>query len=247
MPRDRGPFKVNERVVVPLYDQLYYEAKVTKAKKDGGKWYYLLHYKGWGKQVSACVSKKKLIPIIHHLSIFPPHPPHPQWDEWLESASILKWSKELAELVAKGGAVRRKDGSEPTSEASREAVVSIHTEPENDVFPLCQRPPTPYKNIPTPTPHPQQLFLNIPDTLKKHLKDQQALITSGAPLPSLPVEPSVFDILAEYRATLSKPSDALTPEEEAALALGAYFDRVLTKRLLYEEEQEQARKVCLCG
>lgn len=51
MPRDRGQFKVGETVLVPLEDQIY-EAKVTKAKKgDGGKWHYLLHYKGWGKKV----------------------------------------------------------------------------------------------------------------------------------------------------------------------------------------------------
>lgn len=50
MPRDRGQFKVGETVLVPLEDQIY-EAKVTKAKKDGPKWHYLLHYKGWGKKV----------------------------------------------------------------------------------------------------------------------------------------------------------------------------------------------------
>lgn len=92
-------------------------------------------------------------------------------------------------------------------------------------------------------PLPPQLFLNIPQPLKKHLQDQQARITSGASLPPLPADPSVFDILADYRATLSKPTDALTPEEEAALALGAYFDKVLPKRLLYKEEQAQAQEV----
>lgn len=50
-----------------------------------------------------------------------------QWDEWLESASILKWTNELAQRVAKGGAVRRKDDGtgEPssTTDSRREAVV----------------------------------------------------------------------------------------------------------------------------
>lgn len=207
---------MGETVLVPLEDQIY-EAKVTKAKKgDGGKWHYLLHYKGWGKKVRASMG-----------SFTPPH--ITQWDEWMESDGLRKWSKELAEKVPKAGAVRRKDDSADagTPEAHRDVV-----------RPWCLQTP-----VRTPI---HQMFLDIPQPLKQHLLDEQAHITSGGALPTLPVQHCVHDILADYRATLSKPTDALTPEEEAALALGAYFDKALPKCLLYPAEQAQAAEV-LCN
>lgn len=91
------------------------------------------------------------------------------------------------------------------------------------------------------------MFLDIPQPLKQHLVNEQARITSGGVLPPLPAQPCVHDILADYRATLSKPTDALTPEEEAALALGAYFDKALPKCLLYPQEQAPAAEVLQQG
>lgn len=43
MPRDRGPFRNGERVLVPHTDK-YYEAKILKTERRDDMWYYLIHY-----------------------------------------------------------------------------------------------------------------------------------------------------------------------------------------------------------
>ncbi len=43
MPRDRGPFRNGERVLVPHTDK-YYEAKILKTERREDMWYYLIHY-----------------------------------------------------------------------------------------------------------------------------------------------------------------------------------------------------------
>ncbi|KAK9820555.1 hypothetical protein WJX72_011618 [[Myrmecia] bisecta] len=68
--RDRGPFRVGERVLVPHTDK-YYEAKTLKSqKREDGIWYYLLHYQGWNKK----------------------------WDEWVEAPGLVKYDAKLAEV-----------------------------------------------------------------------------------------------------------------------------------------------------
>ncbi|KAK9868858.1 hypothetical protein WJX84_000296 [Apatococcus fuscideae] len=62
-----GPFRPQEKVLVPHTDK-YYEAKVLKANlKEDGIWYYLLHYQGWNKK----------------------------WDEWVEAPGLAKWNPAL--------------------------------------------------------------------------------------------------------------------------------------------------------
>ncbi len=43
MPRDRGPFRSGERVLVPHTDK-YYEAKILKTERRENGWHYLIHY-----------------------------------------------------------------------------------------------------------------------------------------------------------------------------------------------------------
>ena len=43
MPRDRGPFRSGERVLVPHTDK-YYEAKILKTERQENGWHYLIHY-----------------------------------------------------------------------------------------------------------------------------------------------------------------------------------------------------------
>ncbi|CAK0783845.1 hypothetical protein CVIRNUC_007045 [Coccomyxa viridis] len=69
MPRDRGPFRNGERVLVPHTDK-YYEAKILKTERRDDMWYYLIHYAGWNKQ----------------------------WDEWVEQTGLHKYKKELLDV-----------------------------------------------------------------------------------------------------------------------------------------------------
>lgn len=68
-PKDTGPFRHSEKVLVPHTDK-HYQAKVMKSeKRDDGLWYYLIHYKGWSKQ----------------------------WDEWVEAPGLRKFDPKLVE------------------------------------------------------------------------------------------------------------------------------------------------------
>ncbi|KAK9862662.1 hypothetical protein WJX84_009810 [Apatococcus fuscideae] len=82
-----GPFRPQEKVLVPHTDK-YYEAKVLKANlKEDGVWYYLLHYQGWNKK----------------------------WDEWVEAPGLAKWNPALVkpEQMLNGKAGGKGLGGQP--------------------------------------------------------------------------------------------------------------------------------------
>mmetsp|Transcript_5262 Transcript_5262/g.10036 ORF Transcript_5262/g.10036 Transcript_5262/m.10036 type:complete len:279 (+) Transcript_5262:115-951(+) len=56
-------YEEGDRVLVPEPNagELFYEAKVIAAEKEGGKWKFLVHYQGWNKKWDEWLSANKLI------------------------------------------------------------------------------------------------------------------------------------------------------------------------------------------
>ncbi|KAK9812171.1 hypothetical protein WJX73_001547 [Symbiochloris irregularis] len=63
MPKDSGPFRTGQRVLIPFTDK-FYTAKCIKAeKREDGVWYYLVHYQGWNKSHDEWIEQQGLQPF----------------------------------------------------------------------------------------------------------------------------------------------------------------------------------------
>eukprot|EP00891_Asterochloris_glomerata_P003643 jgi/Astpho2/3643/fgenesh1_pg.00059_%23_5_t len=86
MPRELGPFKIREKVLVPHTDK-YYEARALKSdKRPDGEWYYFIHYPGWDKQYDEWVVARDLV----------------KWDEKLLKVDLTKESTGLPQAMVEG-------------------------------------------------------------------------------------------------------------------------------------------------
>jgi len=91
-PKDTGPFKHNEKVLVPHTDK-HWDAKVVKSeKRENGMWFYYIHYPRWDKE----------------------------WDEWVEESGLRKWDPKIVESEKgapgdgkPGGAKGKQKGAPP--------------------------------------------------------------------------------------------------------------------------------------
>ncbi|KAK9846588.1 hypothetical protein WJX81_007200 [Elliptochloris bilobata] len=268
MPRDTGPFRVSERVLVAYTDK-YYEAKVTKAEKRPDGWYYMLHYTGWNKK----------------------------YDEWVEAPGLTKFNAALlgmsldtvgAGAAASGGPGSRSAAGFPGAAApsSRGALTGAGALPAADAaadggtgngafIPALsgaggggegfggvtgggggggrsragERKRRRVDEIGggafAPLPGPP-VRAALPAALKQALLDDWQRASQAAP-PPLPRKPCVDTILQRYLDRAPGSLDGPGLEESIAMGLRIYFDKALPQQLLYASEREQADEALAGG
>ncbi|KJE91316.1 hypothetical protein CAOG_02469 [Capsaspora owczarzaki ATCC 30864] len=219
------PYKFNpEEKVLCFHGPLLYEAKCLEAKlrdKDGSPApHYLVHYNGWNKK----------------------------WDDWVDETRILKWNDEnlarqrtlaasqeskkkleqpavkpvekkirkedgtaAASVSTSSRAARRKPRTDDTLEAESEAATRI------------------------------EIRITIPENLKRLLVDDWDYVTRQKKLVTLPRTPTVEQILQKFKATQLEQHDNTSADvlDEVIDGLTLYFDRALSKLLLYRFERPQ--------
>lgn len=228
MPRDTGPFKIREQVLVAYTDK-HYEAKVTKAEKRGDLWWYHIHYPGWNKK----------------------------FDEWVEAPGLVKFDPRLVNVKESSVApevsadvdqasedIKHHEGSIPPSQSGQ----SQHRPPARQKQQEAEKRPKKRAKNSEDAPHASwdsdqssQMEFELPLRLKQILLCEYESIFRSNQLPALPQKPCVADILSQY--VDQSNSEGLDFEQEVADGLQMYFDKSLQHVLLYQEEQDLSKQL----
>jgi len=205
-----------EEVVLGFLGPLLYDAKVSKVDKTGekSKHKYFLHYQGWSKK----------------------------WDEWVTTERMLKrtpenikYQDELKEKVKqdKQSGVKRKatddlkSGKKGKGDAKGNKKRKLNDEDET-VEPDAERV------------EKKEIKLKLPGALKKVLIHDWECVTRNQKLVELPRAETVNKLLEEYRTSKKAKGPANeTANQEVVDGLRQYFDRSLSKMLLYKFERAQ--------
>ncbi|KAL3151866.1 hypothetical protein ABBQ38_012829 [Trebouxia sp. C0009 RCD-2024] len=231
MPRDTGVFKIKEKVLVAYTDK-HYEAKVMKAEKREGLWYYFIHYPGWNRD----------------------------FDEWVEAPGLVKFDPSLVNTKESSVAPSLSADAEPAAcedvHQFESTLASLpHTgykaqqsQPQHPVRPkTSQSDKRPKKRVRKAddnaynkswdSDQSMQLEFELPVRLKQVLLDEYDCLAQQDELPILPCKPCVADILSQY--VEESNSEGLAFEAEVANGLQLYFDTALQHMLLYPQEQDR--------
>ncbi|KZV75655.1 MRG-domain-containing protein [Peniophora sp. CONT] len=226
-------FSVNEAVLC-YHGPLIYEAKVLKVEdwnenstKLGSTGpHYFVHYKGW-KQT---------------------------WDEWVPPARMLKMTEGNIALQRSlreqqqastrdsssagpsksGGGSSSKGGAAGGASAARRKEGTRGTKRARDDDDGARKP---------------ELRLMVPEVLKVLLVDDWEAVTKNTQLVTLPREPTVVEILQEYKAWVTQQQTTSNLRDPQVLlptivnGLQLYFDRALGSTLLYRFERVQYAEV----
>ncbi|KAI3652899.1 hypothetical protein MP228_002324 [Amoeboaphelidium protococcarum] len=212
-------YKKDENVLC-FHGPLMYEAKILKAEywsaldhgENEGN-HYFVHYKGW---------KQK-------------------WDEWVPESRICKINEEnLARQkdLQAIHAIRRDEGKKGGGDGAQSIAGSKRK--HNNQTSSSQRE-TSVESEADYLKRPE-IQLTIPDILKVQLVDDWEYITKEQRLVSLPRQPTVQQVLQEYKeqavqkVKLQLQKDIIA---EVVAGLQVYFDRALGNILLYRQERLQ--------
>ncbi|KAJ1978648.1 Esa1p-associated factor [Dimargaris verticillata] len=230
---DSLTFADNERVLC-FHGPLMYEAKVLKAEHWTGEAededeegpHYLIHYKGW-KQT---------------------------WDEWVPESRVQKYSPENLERqrqLKERYAVKKKSTSASSVSRDKSSQQGSHTTSPTDRS--RKRPRDVLTDKDDDYIKRPEIRIPIPNALKSLLVDDWEHITKDQQLVPLPRNPSVADILGQYKrsklASQTKKKRGHDRYHEDILdevleGLRLYFDKALGNILLYRFERLQYADMC---
>jgi len=234
-------YAINERILC-YHGPLMYEAKILKAQNfDESNTttgllgpHYFVHYKGW-KQT---------------------------WDEWVPYERLLKLTEEN---LAKQKEMNAK--SRPAASTSHKKAESSHHHSHSH---SASNIPSASGGVATgrrkdagrkrgrdeddPAKKPE-IKLDIPEALKLILVDDWEAVTKNYQLVTIPRDPTVVDILAEFQTHCEGLADRELPSRDTVLStfisgLQLYFERSLGTNLLYRFERGQyaeARRKWITG
>lgn len=226
-------YQKNEIVLAVDKGRLY-EAKILKTHMNANKWHYFVHYQGWQPSMDCWLPESKLRKYqpqqdgkkrkVSKLGI-----PIKDLEKLQPSASTEGESIETEELQL--SAVKKSTIAEENAEKKRKAKTMMESElldeDEDDDYGA--------KNTIASK-------LIIPTALKTHLVDEWALIVQEPrKLLKIPKIPNVVAIIEDFLAVKAKKVDldAYVRYKELFTGLRIYFDKALSKLLLYRQEREQ--------
>ncbi|KIY45312.1 MRG-domain-containing protein [Fistulina hepatica ATCC 64428] len=150
------------------------------------------------------------------------------WDEWVSPSRLLKFNEEnLAKQKAVNSELMKPQLAKPTATMSSASAYRDKDtgrrkgKRTRDEYEEGHRKP--------------EIKLNIPESLKVRLVDDWEAVTKNNQLVTVPREPSVEQILAEFE-DLREPTVLIS---SITSGLQIYFDRALGSNLLYRFERPQ--------
>ncbi|PPQ90484.1 hypothetical protein CVT25_014767 [Psilocybe cyanescens] len=223
-------FNAQERVLC-YHGPLIYEAKVLKTKTFetpspttgvAGP-HYLVHYKGW-KQT---------------------------WDEWVPASRLLKLTEAnlaIQKNLQQANPGNIHGGSTASKTQNKSAVgvkdnISTRAVTRKDGTRGTKRAREEDDSNKKP-----DMKLNVPEVLKSILVDDWEAVTKNSQLVSLPREPNVVQVLADFAEYVktTKPPHLKEPTlviQTVVEGLQIYFDKALGSTLLYRFERVQYANV----
>ncbi|SAM04882.1 hypothetical protein [Absidia glauca] len=159
-----------------------------------------------------------------------------KWDEWLDGTRILVWNEEnlalqkrIEQFYSTKKGLLKKNGSpsslDPNANRKRTREELEKEKEESD-----------FLNKP-------EIQLEIPEPLKCQLVDDWENITKNQQLVPLPREPTITQILAQYKQYKLEKKSGKTwnPDliDEVSQGLCMYFNKALGTMLLYQFERQQ--------
>ncbi|KIY48324.1 MRG-domain-containing protein [Fistulina hepatica ATCC 64428] len=159
------------------------------------------------------------------------------WDEWVSPSRLLKFNEEnLAKQKAVNSELMKPQPAKPTATMSSASAYRDKDtgrrkgKRTRDEYEEGHRRP--------------EMKLNIPESLKVKLVDDWEAVTKNNQLVTVPREPSVEQILAEFEEYVKKEQPSHLREPTVLISsitsgLQIYFDRALGSNLLYRFERPQ--------
>ncbi|KAI9030028.1 MRG-domain-containing protein [Phycomyces nitens] len=159
------------------------------------------------------------------------------WDEWVPETRVVRWNepnlkmqRQLKDLynvqkTSRGSSASASDSSGPELYKGLKRNRGSSLEKEED-----------YLNTP-------EIRLDMPDTLKGQLVDDWESVTKNQQLVTLPRDPTINEILENYRVYKKEKKNGreITEEllEEVIQGVRIYFNKALGNMLLYRFERHQ--------
>ncbi|KIY49862.1 MRG-domain-containing protein [Fistulina hepatica ATCC 64428] len=159
------------------------------------------------------------------------------WDEWVSPSRLLRFNEEnLAKQKAVNSELMKPQPTKPTATMSSASAYRDKDtgrrkgKRTRDQYEEGHRKP--------------EMKLNIPESLKVRLVDDWEAVTKNNQLVTVPKEPSVEQILAEFEEYVKKEQPSHLREPTVLISsitsgLQMYFDRALGSNLLYRFERPQ--------
>lgn len=225
-------FTVGERILC-YHGPLVYEAKILKAetwdetntKLSTVGSHFFVHYKGW-KQT---------------------------WDEWVPITRLLKFNDTNVQLqkalMAQASAAASTSGTSSKGKAHGGGMMKDGSSSRGGGLGRKDGRGTKRGREEDDGSKKPEMKLNVPEVLKVLLVDDWEAITKNSQLVSVPRNPTVVDILQEFKdhvLGLGKGTTLREPElvlPTIISGLQVYFDRSLGANLLYRFERPQYAEI----